>query len=115
MRSNTGQGPFAVDGLNIEVTAGANIGDSFLIRPGYRAASFFKVEITEPGKIAAAAPLVASAPITNQGDAKINSIENANMTGLPVGDDVSLTYSASAWAGQPGFTLTRWRNRDHSL
>ena len=99
---NTGQGPFAVDGLNIEVTAGANIGDSFLIRPGYRAASFFKVEITEPGKIAAAAPLVASAPITNQGDAKITSIENATMTGLPVGDDVVLTYSAAA----QGFTLT---------
>ena len=99
---NTGQGPFAVDGLNIEVTAGATIGDSFLIRPAYRAASYFKVEITEPGKIAAAAPLVASAPITNQGDAKINSIENANMTGLPVGADVTLTYSAAAG----GFTLT---------
>ena len=99
---NTGQGPFAVDGLNIEVTAGATIGDSFLIRPAYRAASYFKVEVTEPGKIAAAAPLVASAPITNQGDAKINSIENANMTGLPVGADVTLTYSAAAG----GFTLT---------
>ena len=99
---NTGQGPFAVDGLNIEVTAGANIGDSFLIRPAYRAASFFRVEITEPGKIAAAAPLVASAPITNQGDAKINSIENANMTGIPVGADVIMTYSAAA----QGFTLT---------
>ena len=99
---NTGQGPFAVDGLNIEVTAGATIGDSFLIRPAYRAASYFKVEVTEPGKIAAAAPLVASAPITNQGDAKINSIENANITGLPVGADVTLTYSAAAG----GFTLT---------
>ena len=104
---NTGQGPFAVDGLNIEVTAGANIGDSFLIRPAYRAASLFKVEVTEPGKIAAAAPLVASAPITNQGDAKINSIENANMTGIPLGDAVTMTYSANALgAGQPGFTLS---------
>ena len=104
---NTGQGPFAVDGLNIEVTAGANIGDSFLIRPAYRAASLFKVEVTEPGKIAAAAPLVASAPITNQGDAKINSIENANMTGIPAGADVTMTYGANALGvGQPGFTLT---------
>ncbi|MDA9044073.1 hypothetical protein N9H56_05935, partial [Pseudomonadales bacterium] len=104
---NTGQGPFTVDGLNIEVTAGANIGDSFLIRPAYSAASSFKVEITEPGKIAAAAPLVASAPITNQGDAKINSIENVNMTGIPLGDAVTMTYGANALgAGQPGFTLT---------
>jgi len=113
---NTGQGPFAVDGLNIEVTAGANIGDSFLIRPAYRAASSFKVEITEPGKIAAAAPLVASAPITNQGDAKINSIENVNMTGIPLGDAVTMTYSANALGvGQPGFTLNGWRYRDHRL
>ena len=104
---NTGQGPFAVDGLNIEVTVGANIGDSFLIRPAYRAASSFKVEITEPGKIAAAAPLVASAPITNQGDAKINSIENVNMTGIPLGDAVTMTFSADALGvGQPGYTLT---------
>jgi len=104
---NTGQGPFAVDGLTIDVTAGANIGDSFLIRPAYRAASYFKVEITEPGKIAAAAPLVASAPITNQGDAKINSIENTNMTGIPLGADVIMTYSANALGvGQSGFTLT---------
>ena len=104
---NTGQGPFVVDGLTIDVTAGANIGDSFLIRPAYRAASYFKVEITEPGKIAAAAPLVASAPITNQGDAKINSIENTNMTGIPLGADVIMTYSANALGvGQSGFTLT---------
>jgi flagellar hook-associated protein 1 FlgK len=51
--------------------------------------------------------LVASAPITNQGDAKINSIENANMTGIPLGDAVTMTYSANALgAGQPGFTLS---------
>jgi flagellar hook-associated protein 1 FlgK len=53
----TGQGPFNLDGLTIDVTAGANIGDSYLIRPGYRAASFMDVAITLPSNIAAAAPL----------------------------------------------------------
>ena len=105
--NDIGLGPITIDGLTIDVTAGANIGDSYLIRPAYRAASAFRVEMTQTSKIAAAAPLVASAPITNQGDAKINSIENTNMTGIPVAADVTMTYSANALgAGQPGFTLS---------
>ena len=105
---NTGQGPFAVDGLNIEVTAGANIGDSFLIRPAYRAASFFqRSRSPSPVKLRPQPRWLPVRPITNQGDAKINSIENANMTGIPVGADVTMTYSANALGvGQPGFTLT---------
>ena len=103
----TGQGPFNVDGLTIEVTVGANIGDSFLVRPGYRAASFMDVAITLPSNIAAAAPLKTSAAVANGGDAKITSIINSNMNDLPLTGDVTLTYSADALgAGQPGFTMT---------
>ena len=103
----TGQGPFNVDGLTIEVTAGANIGDSFLVRPGYRAASFMDVAITLPSNIAAAAPLKTSAAVANGGDAKITSIINSNVNDLPLTGDVTLTYSADALgAGQPGFTMT---------
>ena len=103
----TGQGPFNVDGLTIAVTDGANIGDSYLVRPGFRAASFMDVAITLPSNIAAAAPLKASAAVANGGDAKIESIANSNVTDLPLTADVTLTYSANALgAGQPGFTLT---------
>ena len=104
----TGQAsPFNLEGLTIDVTGTANIGDSYLIRPAYRAASFIQVGITDPGKIAAGSPLVASAPITNRGDAKINSVENADMTGIPLGADVTLTYGANAVGpGQPGFVVT---------
>ena len=103
----TGQGPFNLEGLTIDIAGAANIGDSFLIRPAYRAASFIQVGITDPGKIAAGSPLVASAPITNRGDAKINSIENADMVGIPLADDVTMTYSENALgAGQPGFIVT---------
>ena len=103
----TGQGPFNVDGLTIEVTAGANIGDSFLVRPGYRAASFMDVAITLPSNIAAAAPLKTSAAVANGGYAKITSIINSNVNNLPLTGDVTLTYSADALgAGQPGFTMT---------
>jgi len=103
----TGQGPFNVDGLTIEVTEGANIGDSYLVRPGFRAASFMDVAITLPSNIAAAAPLKTSAAIANGGDAKITSITNSNVNDLPLTGDVTLTYSADALgAGQPGFTMT---------
>ena len=103
----TGQGPFNVDGLTIEVTGGANIGDSYLVRPGFRAASFMDVAITLPSNIAAAAPLKTSAAVANGGDAKITSITNSNVNDLPLTGDVTLTYSADALgAGQPGFTMT---------
>jgi flagellar hook-associated protein 1 FlgK len=103
----TGQGPFNLDGLTIDVTAGANIGDSYLIRPGYRAASSMDVAITLPSNIAAAAPLKTNAAIANGGDAKITSIINSNVNDLPLTGDVTLTYSADALGvGQPGFTMT---------
>ncbi|MGB1343589.1 MAG: flagellar hook-associated protein FlgK [Pseudomonadales bacterium] len=103
----TGQGPFNLDGLTIEVTAGANIGDSYLVRPAFRAASFVELAVTLPSSLAAAGPLVSSASVANGGNAKINSIENSTVTGLPLTGDVTLTYSANALgAGQPGFTLT---------
>ncbi|MGB2034902.1 MAG: flagellar hook-associated protein FlgK, partial [Pseudomonadales bacterium] len=72
----TGQGPFNLDGLTIEVTAGANIGDSYLVRPAFRAASFVELAVTLPSSLAAAGPLVSSASVANGGNAKINSIEN---------------------------------------
>jgi len=102
-----GQGPFNVDGLTIEVSDGATIGDSYLVRPGFRAASFMDVAITLPSNIAAASPLKTSSAIANGGDAKIKSISNTNMTGLPVAEDVTLTFSADAQGpGQPGFIVT---------
>jgi flagellar hook-associated protein 1 FlgK len=103
----TGQGPFNVDGLTIEVSAGANIGDSYLIRPSFRAASSMGLAITLPSKIAAAVPLKTSAAVANGGDVKISDIINTNVNNLPLAEDVTLTYSVNALgAGQPGFTLT---------
>jgi flagellar hook-associated protein 1 FlgK len=105
--TTTGQGPFNVDGLTIEVTDGAIIGDSYLVRPAFRAANAMEVAATLPSNIAAAAPLKANASVTNAGDSGINSITNADVTNLPLAGDVTLTYSADALgAGQPGFTMT---------
>ena len=103
----TGQGPFNLDGLTIEVSDGANIGDSHLVRPVFGAASAMAVAITSSSNISAAAPLKAGAAIANNGNAKINSITNSNVTDLPLAQDATLTYSINALgANQPGFVIT---------
>jgi flagellar hook-associated protein 1 FlgK len=103
-------GIFDVDGLEIRVASGsASAGDSFLIRPNYRAASAFTVAIKEPGKVAAAMPVVASAPISNSGTATISGLTNASMTNIPLGANITLTYDSDAAAfqitGGPGGSL----------
>jgi flagellar hook-associated protein 1 FlgK len=103
-------GSFDVDGLEIRVASGsASAGDSFLVRPNYRAASAFTVAITEPGKVAAAMPVVASAPISNSGTARISGLTNASMTNIPLGANITLTYDSDAAAfqitGGPGGSL----------
>jgi len=47
--------PQTIDGVTLNLTAGAAAGDSFLIRPTVNGASGFGVAITDPAKIAAAA------------------------------------------------------------
>jgi flagellar hook-associated protein 1 FlgK len=108
--TSAANGSFDVDGLEIRVASGAaSAGDSFLIRPNYRAASAFTVAITEPGEVAAAMPVVASAPISNSGTARISGLTNASMTNIPLGANITLTYDSDAAAfqitGGPGGSL----------
>lgn len=68
-----GPGPFTVDGFAVSVTAGALAGDSFLIRPTANGARDIAVATNDPTKIAAAAPIRATAALTNIGAATISS------------------------------------------
>jgi len=89
-------GKFEVDGIEVTIAGGAAVtGDSFLIRPNYRAASAFTVAITEPGKVAAAMPVVASAPISNAGTAQISGLTNSSMTNIPLATDITLTFDSA--------------------
>lgn len=65
--------PQTVDGLAITTTAGALAGDSYLIRPTVNGASDIAVAITDPSRIAAAAPIRTNAPLTNAGTGKIDA------------------------------------------
>jgi flagellar hook-associated protein 1 FlgK len=65
--------PQTVDGFTVNITAGAVAGDSFLIRPTADGARDIALMTNDPAKIAAAAPILASAALTNTGSATISS------------------------------------------
>ena len=60
-----------VDGVTIKLTGAMNAGDSFLIQPTVNAASQIAMLTTDPTKLAAAAPILASASSTNTGSGTI--------------------------------------------
>lgn len=63
-----------VDGLNLSAAGAPAAGDSFIIRPTVNGALSMAVSITNPSKIAAAAPVLANAPASsNQGTGVISS------------------------------------------
>lgn len=65
--------PPSVDGFTVNLTSGAMAaGDSFLIRPTANAARDIFMMTTDPTKLAAAAPMLASAALTNSGTGVIS-------------------------------------------
>src|SRR6185295_18035984 len=71
--TGTALDPFKGDGLSIVVSGTANTNDSFLVRPTRQAVSGLNVVITDPAKIAAAAPIKTLAASSNTGSGKISS------------------------------------------
>ncbi len=66
--------PQTVDGFTLNLASGAAAaGDTFLIRPTAMAAQGISVAITDPAKIAAAAPILAGAALTNTGNGVISN------------------------------------------
>src|SRR3569623_2058395 len=62
-----------IDGIALTISSGAAVGGSFLVRPTYAAAGSLQVAISDPAKIAAAAPIRASTALSNVGGAKISA------------------------------------------
>ncbi|VVE66158.1 flagellar hook-associated protein FlgK [Pandoraea anapnoica] len=87
------------DGFN--VTVGNNVaGDSFTIQPTRNAAGNIGVAITDPGKIALAAPILASTPTTNTGSLKTDQGSvDANYLSNVLTAPVSFTFSKNATTG----------------
>ena len=63
----------ASEGLAITMTAGAVVGDSFLIKPTINGARDISVKLTDTSTIAAAAPIKTNATLSNTGSGTINA------------------------------------------
>lgn len=84
-----------VDGVSVTITAGMVSGDSFLIRPTANAARDIAMLTTDPAKLAAAAPMIATAAAANTGSGiispgTVNPLPNTNVN-LQV--PVSITFT----------------------
>ena len=94
-----------IDGIDFQVSGAAAAGDNFLVRPTINGAAQFAVALQDRSKIAAGAPIVTSAPLTNTGSGKI-SLGSVDKTYLAPGNrltaPVTLTY-AGAGATLSGF------------
>lgn len=70
--AGTAADPFIVNGIAIEVGAGAAAGDRYLLRPNGNAAAGMNLLIDDPAKIAAATAVIASVSTANAGDAQVS-------------------------------------------
>lgn len=71
----TAADPLRADGLAIVVNGSAQPGDRFLIRPTREAVADFRVLLSDPASIAAAAPIRAAADTGNTGSGRVSAGE----------------------------------------
>ena len=99
-----GTSPFtttSVDGFNLTITAGATVGEQYIIRPTDKGASDIAVLISDPAKVAIAGPLRGSHATdangipTNIGSGVISDVNNTSVTGLPLTSNITLTFDAT--------------------
>jgi flagellar hook-associated protein 1 FlgK len=87
--------PQTVDGVAISLSGAPAAGDRFLIQPVHYAAASLKVAISDPARIAAAAPVVTGIGAGNVGTGSIGAATVApSYAGAPLAAPVTLTFDA---------------------
>jgi flagellar hook-associated protein 1 FlgK len=66
--TGTGADPFVVDGVSLVLSGAATAGDRFLLQPTAAAAGGIQLALTDPGQIAAAAPMTVGLDAGNIGN-----------------------------------------------
>jgi flagellar hook-associated protein 1 FlgK len=91
--TGTASDPFKAGGLSIVANAGAAVGDRFEIRPTRDAPTGLNVLISDPGKIAAAAPIRTAAATANTGTGTISAgaVVDASDPGLRTASTIEFT------------------------
>lgn len=85
----------ASEGLTISMTAGAVVGDSFLIKPTVNGARDIAVKLTDTSAIAAAAPIKTNAALVNTGSGTISAGSVTAVDGTNPLADITLTYNSA--------------------
>ncbi len=86
--------PQSVDGFTLTLASGAAAaGDSFLIRPTADGAQAFDVLISDPSKVAAAAPIRTAQAAANTGTGKV-SAGSVNAAGANLQQPVTITFTS---------------------
>ena len=112
----------SVDGFELTIGAAGTAGDQYIVRPSMNGARDIDVLLTDPRKLAMAGPLKAAAITnsagvsTNIGNAEITNPEisrtdDVPITGLPLANDITLTFNAAVAAAQNDSGLSgAWTN-----
>lgn len=113
--AGTAASPFTADGLSIVVSGTAQTGDRFLIQPTRTAVTGFNVLISDPARIAAAAPIKTNTAIANTGTGNISAGQVLDATNPQLRSTVNIdfltptTYSIN---GAGSFAYTSGSNID---
>jgi flagellar hook-associated protein 1 FlgK len=95
--NGTAASPFTADGLSIVINGAPQAGDRMLIQPTRTAVAGMSVVLSQPEKVAAAAPLLTSAALANAGSASIDAGVLANPATWVRGDYTLSFTNASTW------------------
>jgi flagellar hook-associated protein 1 FlgK len=101
--------PLVADGLSFVVGGTAATGDRFLVRPTRGAASGMSVLVTDPAKVAAAAPIRTAATTTNTGTGTISAGSVVDVTNSSLRSTATIAFtSATTYTinGAGSFTYT---------
>jgi len=107
--------PIVADGMSIVVGAGIATGDQYTVRPTRNALQGMSVAITDASRIAAAAPIRASAASANTGSGRVTTGEVLDPTNAALLNTVNIDFtSATTYTvnGAGSFTYTPGSNID---
>lgn len=92
--AGTGASPFQADGMSIVVSGAAAVGDRFMIEPTAAATAGLSVVMSDPSKIAAAAPVRSSAGTSNTGSAVISQPTILNPANPQLQTTATISFAA---------------------
>ena len=95
-----------IDGFQLTVAAGAVAGDTFEIQPTRNGARNFNLLITDPSRVAHAAPIRSTSALSNTGSLEFELGAVSAATSFPLAADITLVFDPDALGvGVPGFIV----------